>query len=673
MGDELTIYAKILATLSGQGFTQAEAGLGKTEKAAKRAAGELLGAEAAGKQLGRTLQQYLGAAVLGNLVKTSVVEFARYERSLAAIGKQIDTLGGNAGDSLPQVRAFLETLERTSGTARQDLIPTFQKFLGITGSVQGAMYSVALASDLVEANLGDMGTVSASLAGILAGRVGPAALALGLNQRKANGEIKTASELIQELDANYSGFGKTQTDTADKLDRLSASWNSFKQDLGAGAAILSGAVGPAFDALVRSAKSMFLVLSTGAIQIVKSFATVGNTLLAVFDVEKLLKSGPGAYAEAVKTAALAGAREVVAIGAGTIDELEAIWTKAGEASGEAMAKGQADADAVARRKQAELEADERRKAAKKAAEEAAKAAADEAKAKREQLLDTAQFQQDLAEKFQAMALEEADQAAQDAEEQRVNERNAMIGLLDEQIAALEENDARRLELQALRLELEMAAELEATNLTEEAKAKIRAKYRKQEERLIKAAAKAEVDVDKQAKLLKYEIAQLYAEATFAVMGEIFGANKALAIAEALIFTFLGAAKALAENPPPSPIGIASAAFVIATGLARVNQIRKTDFSKNKGFDVPAHDRLAYMGGRRWAEDMVRNVDLGFRDGFAALAQRSDPSVLSGGSQTSNTYHQTLNFGHVLGGRAEARRIARILDRARERDEGRRVR
>jgi len=116
MGDELTIYAKILATLSGQGFTQAEAGLGKTEKAAKRAAGELLGAEAAGKQLGRTLQQYLGAAVLGNLVKTSVVEFARYERSLAAIGKQIDTLGGNAGDSLPQVRAFLETLERTSAS-----------------------------------------------------------------------------------------------------------------------------------------------------------------------------------------------------------------------------------------------------------------------------------------------------------------------------------------------------------------------------------------------------------------------------------------------------------------------------------------------------------------------------------------------------------------------------
>ncbi len=671
MGEELTIYAKILATLSGQGFTQAEAGLGKTEKAAKGAAAGMIQAESAGKQLGRTLQQYLGVAVLGNLVKTSVVEFAKYERSLSAIGKQIETLGGNAGDSLPQVRAFLETLERTSGTARQDLVPSFQKFLGITGSVEGAMYAVALASDLVEANLGDMGSVSEKLAGILAGRVGPAALGLGLNQRKANGELKTSADLITELNEKYGGFGATQKDAADKLDQINASWNDFKQTLANGVAPALSLVTSVLAPVVKIIQSIgpaliFVGNAAGAL-----LGSLAESIPKFFNFKTLFTEGGAAWADGMKTA-FRTAMDRFAAEEGGLDELKAIWREQGEAQGQAMANGQADALAVARRKQAELEADERRKADKKAAEEAAKAAAEEAKAKRDALIETAKFQQDLAERFQEMAAEEAEDAARNVEEQAENERNAMLGLLDEEIAILEEHDARRLELQALRLELEMQAELEAANLTEEAKAKIRGKFQARMAELEKRHSNARKKLETEEALNTKQLQLSLARDAVGLLSTVFGKHKAFAIAEAIIDTWMAVNNALASVP--YPYNIVAAALIAAQGLANVHKIRTTDISQGGGFDDPVHDRLARAGGRRWAVDVLRNLDMGFRDGFAAAARSSDAGAASGGgSTTTNDNRMTVNFGHVMGGRAEARRIARILDRARERDLGRTVR
>jgi len=691
MGDELTIYAKILATLSGQGFTQAEAGLGKTEKAAKGAARSLVDAESAGKQLGRTLQRYLGAAVLGALVRSSVTAFAQYERGLMAIRKQLEALGLDAGKAIPQIDAFLRSIEAAGNGLRQDTLPVFQKFLGITKSVPGAMAAVNLAADITEAGLGDLASNADGLAQLLQGRATAAATSFGLELRDASGHVKTNAELLTELMKLYGGFAQTTNDTTDAIDKGAASWNEFKSQLGE---LLAGPASAFLGWTTNVVKGLRLLpieAQLAAIKIKSAF--VGMSDEAQLEFDSLVKKGQEIFQSGTQTDTAKGSpKSLLDVASGkdkeaADEEREERAKKEAKAQEEMLEKVKERAE---ERAAIEAEAHEQRLRVELAA---AKEGSQKELILREVLLDLqkqaalkaaeevgastleieaafAQEKVNLQAEFDAARLEKEQE---NAEARAELERNALLALLDEEIASLEEHDARKLELLLFRLEQEMAAELAAENLTEEAKAKIRAKYRKQEERLTKAAAKAEVDVDKQAKLLKLEIAQLYAAATFAVMGEIFGANKALAIAEALIFTFLGAAKALAENPPPSPIGIASAAFVIATGLARVNQIRKTDFSKNKGFDVPAHDRLAYMGGRRWAEDMVRNVDLGFRDGFAAPAQRSDPGVLAGGSQTSNTYNQTLNFGHVLGGRAEARRISRILDRARARDAGRTVR
>jgi len=715
MPSDLEIQAKILATLQGKGFTEAEAGLNKAGRAAKEAAGQLSSAQTAAEQLGEQLKRYLGAAALGALIKTSVVEFAAYERSLSAIAKQIETLGGNAGDSLPQIRAFLETLERTSGTARQDLVPSFQKFLGLTGSVEGAMYAVGLAADLVEANFGDMGAVGERVAQLFGARVSQAALGFGVAMRKANGEQKTAVEILQELDRTYRGFGATQKDAADKLDQASAGWNDFKQTLGKG-------VAPALDFVALGMANLTRVIQSigaGIIVIGNAFgamiAAVATTLPKLFDLKTLFSDGPSKWAAGMKDAFLGAIDKFRPELEGGMEELKAIWTRSGQDQGAALAKGMDDALKVARRKQLEQEQEDRAKAAKEAAEKAAKEEERRLEQSAEMNADWAErtaeavargwadgsikrleADLDLLELQRQHALENAEKiqadtrdinAAFDLEREALiadydgrylrarreqlgeefeQERDAEIALIDSKLELLSEADERRLALLERRLELEMEAELSAAGLTAAAIEKIRAKFRNRQTKARIEFDKDETARDKAVAANKAELNLMAARDSVRILTAVFGENKAFAIAVAIIDTWLAVNNALASVP--YPYNIIAAAAVAAEGLANVHKIRTTDRSKGAGFDDPVQDRMAYMGGRRWAQDLLRNLDLGFQEVLFSGARGGD-----GGSVTydqSDRSSMTVNFGHVLGGRAEARRIARILDRARERDQGR---
>jgi hypothetical protein len=74
-------------------------------------------------------------------------------------------------------------------------------------------------------------------------------------------------------------------------------------------------------------------------------------------------------------------------------------------------------------------------------------------------------------------------------------------------------------------------------------------------------------------------------------------------------------------------------------------------------------------------DLLRGVNVGFGGNFAAATQQAS-AIAEGGGASSVTHDNsslTVNFGHVMGGRTEARRIVRMLDQARMRDQGRSVR
>jgi Spy/CpxP family protein refolding chaperone len=151
-----------------------------------------------------------------------------------------------------------------------------------------------------------------------------------------------------------------------------------------------------------------------------------------------------------------------------------------------------------------------------------------------------------------------------------------------------------------------------------------------EVRLKKATAEAE-------KQMRMEVAN----AALGLAGQLFGESKELAIAGAVINTYEGATKALAQGGIYGPI---LAAIVIASGLAQVAKIASTNpTTEGAGFDDPANDAAARMGGRRWAADMIGEFTKGVSSGWAA----GMGGIGVGSSTTTNDNRRTFNV-HVHG-------------------------
>lgn len=168
----------------------------------------------------------------------------------------------------------------------------------------------------------------------------------------------------------------------------------------------------------------------------------------------------------------------------------------------------------------------------------------------------------------------------------------------------------------------------------------------------KAAAKAEgldvKDFDQQVATSEVELAKKVAkekmdlalEATGSIMGslgEMFGGAKEFAYAEALINTYLGATNALSQGDTYS--AVFRAAAIIIAGMAQVANIAKTEPKKSGGFDNPAHDAMAYAGGMRWAQDMIREYSAGLSRGWGDGMM----GKMQGGGQSHQT--QYINDSH----------------------------
>ncbi|MDG1858769.1 MAG: hypothetical protein P8I94_06685 [Emcibacteraceae bacterium] len=106
--------------------------------------------------------------------------------------------------------------------------------------------------------------------------------------------------------------------------------------------------------------------------------------------------------------------------------------------------------------------------------------------------------------------------------------------------------------------------------------------------------KSETALSKSEQLLRSQNtnSQLAAAGQLAgALGQLAGDNKELAVAQAIIQTYLGANTALASAPPP--VNFISAAAVIASGLANVKNILSTDVGGGSGGSVP---NISSVGG-----------------------------------------------------------------------------
>jgi len=158
---------------------------------------------------------------------------------------------------------------------------------------------------------------------------------------------------------------------------------------------------------------------------------------------------------------------------------------------------------------------------------------------------------------------------------------------------------------------------------------------------------------------------------------MFGESKALAVAQAIINTYEGASKALAQG---GIIGPVMAALIIATGLGYVKTIMAQEPAKAGGggagraggFDDPTSDMLARERGEAWAGDLLQMLDRGFAAGLARSApafaggQRQAPAPPTIINQRQSTFSPTTNTnvsisGWVGAGRTEmAKRLQREL-------------
>jgi hypothetical protein len=168
------------------------------------------------------------------------------------------------------------------------------------------------------------------------------------------------------------------------------------------------------------------------------------------------------------------------------------------------------------------------------------------------------------------------------------------------------------------------------------------------ERLMDAQTQRILDQVRLTKASKDAEKAMAIETAYAAIGlgqAMFGDSKELAIASAIINTYEGASKALAQGGIYGPV---LAAIVIATGMAQVAKITSTepsggDATRGQGFDNPSSDAAARLGGRRWAADMIGEFTGGVREGWAAGMMGGQ----RGGSTTNYDQRRTYNV-HLHG-------------------------
>lgn len=131
-----------------------------------------------------------------------------------------------------------------------------------------------------------------------------------------------------------------------------------------------------------------------------------------------------------------------------------------------------------------------------------------------------------------------------------------------------------------------------------------------------------------------KVAAVQAGAAAAVT--VFGQNKSVRMAQALVDTY-AAANAALSTPPGPPVSLAYVALAIATGLKNIQAIQN---AQPAGFDDPVNDAIlagAFRGfGRKWAQDATNIAASSAARGFGEGVQQFGASQMPGSVVHQNT-------------------------------------
>jgi len=735
MAEELKLRAVIESVLDERGFKNFDAAAARASGSMKRTSADSTALAGSFRNLAGTLIGIGSAAAAFNFLRESFLGFAREERQLGAMRFQLKAIGEDSEKTGAEVEAFIAALSQQAGIVDDELIPAFNRLLLGLKSVKAAKEALTIAARFAANGVGTVEQNADSLARALQTGQVRALTPFGVSMDATKEGAERLAHAMEQVVRTAEGMPTSLADTQDKINRVAVAFDTARDALGKWASTVLDyelkRVDRAIEALTGEATAMSrledqeraVVARRGAgwlaaLRARQSARKDDEDAVAKSDLVRIAREREAAEArakaekEGIKTAEQAAALRLAV----TRERLQAEIGMEREGTDRALSlqlemlalEEKATLDearkiGVERSAIDETFAARRKEILFRHEQAAAEIARNELALERAVLDERAEITELSVEHLLAIrvralelerraaisaaretgedvlaidtifALRRARLAAESRREQEEQEtrrietaRDSERSLWTAQLQGTQVTGRRRFQLERRQLDEWLRDEIRRVGANEDARTAVLEEHsaRTQEIKRQEAAQAAEQNA-------------MVASQGVTMLTAMFGESKALAVAQAIINTYEGASKALAQG---GIIGPVMAALIIATGLGYVKTIMAQEPAKAGGggagraggFDDPTSDMLARERGEAWAGDLLQMLDRGFAAGLARSApafaggQRQAPAPPTIINQRQSTFSPTTNTnvsisGWVGAGRTEmAKRLQREL-------------
>lgn len=620
MADEIKIRALIESVLDDRGFKGTDDALKKLRKGMQDTADGGLELKHSIAELKNEFLGFLAVAGLTEFYRESITAAAKLDRQWSALTQTVRGLGMNVEDIIPTFERFAAALE-LQGIDDNDTIAVLQKFIGLMGDANAAMATTKLAADISAAGYGSITDAASILTAVIQGRLMGATNAFGILLRDANGHAKSHVEVMQEIIDRYGDFLEKQNDTQKALDKTAVSIDAIKEKLGKQLEPAVRAVLSAFDFGIKVVQEFGATLGGIVNWAIAAVTSLGGQLRGLWDVMSgESERGWARIAQAQENYA----RDIQILEETLREQRAEIWNETADAqmqTEEEKQKGlQKLLDAAAN---SDKEARDKEVAA--AREQAAKELA-----AKERLWEEIHDGQ-AAAGLRLAALNE--KRIKEEEDDEARHLAYMTREWQRFLHIREQNwrsEQRLLEQEAARTTGTIGQQFRRRLAAFDSMVKHEIDAAKKEGRDITAIEN--YYANERAEIVASE-ARIKTETAAAAAGEIIGAsqqafgdNKALAIAAAIVNLYESITAIWAKWSAYPPVAAALIALTTASVTAEIGKIRSAGLgSGGAGFDDPRNDRAAYVGGYKWADDMIEHISRGWADRLSQLGGSSTVS------------------------------------------------
>jgi hypothetical protein len=575
------------------------------------------------KKVGEYAVALFGIGKAISFLKNSFRAAVEEERIFKELEMAMRNIVNATDETISKTKELIETAETLSGIQKEEMIPGYMSLLEVTKDVDKANILLRIS---VGAAAQGMGTASGNMESLtrafMTGTVrGTDPFRVSLREMIKDGKI--SQQELAELAKKYGDMGASVHNAGIELDRQAIQWDRLQESVG-------GAMKNTLIPLMPLLKGVMVfieMVAVGVLKLAQAFVWAAEKMFVVASHIPIVKKAAVSALEEIRSAQESLKNSVEGL---TNSMAETMLGSTAQASNlkkelksigdikvgsEGEGKGtEKQSDALNKlneeiKKAIQLELDEAKSEDKiliafnkyvDLLEEIEKQELKNAKTESERQTIKLEFQNQIVEaqrtasekiikirEEQAKFEKEFQESVKDKRlEAMKKEADAILDLVtaSTRLQELYNADVSRMSAEPLeRYKNELKQELEALKKNSKDKQKIARDTAKVEEAIDKANYYAKV-----ARLNAF--VDTYGGVTNQVLGmaaNVFGQNKAIAIAQAIIDTYEAATKALAVPPPP--VGMAFAAIITALGLANVAKIQSAKPEKSAwgGYDIPS--------------------------------------------------------------------------------------